>query len=41
MKAMDISAAAIITIGAIWVWQCLQELWVLATSRTLVPRRVA
>lgn len=32
---------AIITIGAIWVWQCLQELWVLATSRTLVPRRVA
>lgn len=32
---------AIVVVGAIWVWQCLQELWVLATSRTLVPRRVA
>ena len=24
---------AIILIGAMWVWQCLQELWQLATSR--------
>ncbi|MGN6818513.1 MAG: hypothetical protein ACTHJR_07565 [Sphingomonas sp.] len=24
---------AIVVVGAIWVWQCLQELWLLATSR--------
>ena len=32
---------AIIAIGAIWVWQCLQELWSLATSRTWAPRHLA
>jgi hypothetical protein len=24
---------AIVVVGAIWVWQCLQELWTLVTSR--------
>ena len=32
---------AIIVIGAIWVWQCLQELWTLATSRSWAPRSLA